>query len=213
MQPRQPGPSDAPTEGQDPCVHWGRDDQGAFHPDEAAVERAIAQAKRGNREGIRFLYCHYAARVLRSVRSVIADEYEAQDVTQDVFLKLITAVGSYERGSVPFSAWLTRVSRNVAIDHLRRRRPTPLDELPESLDRESFQDRHERAAELSAAFAELEQSQREVMLLRHVKGLQPREIAERLAKTESSIHGLHHRGRRSLQENLRLRGVAPVTAA
>lgn len=190
----------------------GREKDRAPHPDGALVERAIGNAKRGNREGIHYLYCQYAPMVLRSVRSVVADEYEAQDVTQEVFLKLITVIGSFEQGSVPFSAWLSRVSRNVAIDHLRRRRPTPLGELPEPFSQESFQDRSGRTAELTAAFAELEQSQREVMMLRHIHGLQPREIAERLSKSESAIHGLHHRGRRSLQASLRLRGVAPVTA-
>jgi RNA polymerase sigma-70 factor (ECF subfamily) len=51
-----------------------------------------------------------------------------------------------------------------------------------------------------------------VLVLRHVAGLSPGEIAERLDKTEGSIHGLHHRGRGALQEALRDLEAAPVTA-
>jgi RNA polymerase sigma-70 factor, ECF subfamily len=51
-----------------------------------------------------------------------------------------------------------------------------------------------------------------VLLLRHVVGLSPVEIAERLGRSESSVHGLHHRGRRALQQELRHQGLAPATA-
>ena len=50
------------------------------------------------------------------------------------------------------------------------------------------------------------------MLLRHVVGLTPGEIASRLGRTESSIHGLHHRGRRALQVELASRDSAPAIA-
>jgi RNA polymerase sigma-70 factor (ECF subfamily) len=49
-------------------------------------------------------------------------------------------------------------------------------------------------------------------MLRHIAGLSPNEIAERLGKTESSIQGLHHRGRAAIKVALKERGAAPVTA-
>jgi RNA polymerase sigma-70 factor, ECF subfamily len=55
-------------------------------------------------------------------------------------------------------------------------------------------------------------NQREVLLLRHVAGLSPREIAERLGKTEAPVHGLHHRGRRALSAALRELEAMPVEA-
>jgi RNA polymerase sigma-70 factor, ECF subfamily len=51
-----------------------------------------------------------------------------------------------------------------------------------------------------------------VLVLRHIAGLSPSEIAERIGKTESSVHGLHHRGRGALQETLRELEAAPVIA-
>jgi RNA polymerase sigma-70 factor (ECF subfamily) len=52
-----------------------------------------------------------------------------------------------------------------------------------------------------------------VLVLRHIVGLTPVEIADTLGKSESSVHGLHHRGRRTLQSNLQELGAAPVVAA
>jgi RNA polymerase sigma-70 factor (ECF subfamily) len=58
----------------------------------------------------------------------------------------------------------------------------------------------------------LPHDQLEVLVLRHVAGLSPGEIAERLGKTEASIHGLHHRGRGALRQALVEIDAAPVTA-
>ena len=55
----------------------------------------------------------------------------------------------------------------------------------------------DRARDLHAALASLPDEQRDVMIMRHVIGLSPPEIAERMGRSESSIHGLHHRGRRA----------------
>ena len=56
-------------------------------------------------------------------------------------------------------------------------------------------------------------AQREVLILRHVAGLSPVEIAKLTGKSEGSIHGLHHRGRRTLAAELASRGMAPTTMA
>ena len=66
--------------------------------------------------------------------------------------------------------------------------------------------------DLRHALEQLPEDQREVLILRHIAGLSPLEIADTLQKSESSVHGLHHRGRRSLQEKLTEMGAAPVVA-
>jgi RNA polymerase sigma-70 factor (ECF subfamily) len=175
------------------------------------VDRAVAQAKRGDHEGIRFIYSTYSNDVFRFVRSIIGDEHEAEDVTQTVFLKLMRVIAKYQRGTVPFTAWLMRVARNAAIDHLRERRPVPCEEIRGQSTHDDIDVNLERLIELRAAMAGLQDEQREVVLLRHVHGLAPGEIAERLGKSEGAVHGLHHRGRRAVQARLRERGLAPVT--
>ena len=87
---------------------------------------AVARAKEGDREAVRFLYLRYADNVYGYVRSIVRDDYEAEDVTQHVFAKLMTVIGKYEERDVAFSAWILRVARNVAVDHMRQRRADPV---------------------------------------------------------------------------------------
>jgi RNA polymerase sigma-70 factor (ECF subfamily) len=64
------------------------------------------------------------------VRSIAREPTEAEDVTQQVFVKLMTRIQKYGPRSVPFLAWILRVARNVAIDHLRQRRSVSYEEVP-----------------------------------------------------------------------------------
>jgi RNA polymerase sigma-70 factor, ECF subfamily len=190
-----------------------RFDPAATRPDRdpELIDRAVAQAKRGDHEGIRFIYVTYSGDVFRFVRSIVGDEHEAEDVSQTVFLKLMRVISKYERGTVPFTAWLMRVARNAAIDHLRERRPVPCEEIHGQTTSDEIDDNLQRLTEFREAVAGLQDEQREVVLLRHVHGLAPGEIAHRLGKSEGAVHGLHHRGRRAVQARLRERGMAPVT--
>ena len=179
--------------------------------DSRLVREAIARAKEGDRDALHFLYVRYAPEVQRLVRALIKDDHEAEDITQGVFLKLMSSIVRYEPREVPFSAWILRVARNAALDYLRARRATPVDEL-RLQDDERGRLRHERGSDLRQALELLPPEQRDVLILRHIVGLSPAEIATTLGRTESSIHGLHHRGRHSLQVSLRDLGAAPLVA-
>ena len=170
---------------------------------------AVARAKEGDREALRFLYVSYSHNIYGYVRSIVRDDHEAEDVTQHVFAKLMTTIGKYDDRGVPFFAWLLRMARNVAIDHLRANRVTPIETLPEA---GSTSDADiDQVQTVREALAALPEEQREVVVLRHMVGLTPGEIADRLGRTESSIHGLHHRGRRALQRELIALETSPAT--
>ena len=97
---------------------------------------AVARAKDGDADALRYLYLRYADNVYGYVCSIVRDEYEAEDVTQHIFAKLLTAIHRYEPRVVPFSAWILRVAHNAAIDHVRTRRPVPIEEVlpPDAVD-------------------------------------------------------------------------------
>src|SRR5919109_4148320 len=99
------------------------------------VALAVARAKQGDREALRYLYVQYADNVYGYVASIVKDEHEAEDVTQLVFAKLMTVLHKYEQREVPFASWLMRLSHNAAYDHLRRRLPTPVEEVRNPEDR------------------------------------------------------------------------------
>jgi RNA polymerase sigma-70 factor (ECF subfamily) len=175
------------------------------------VRRAVARAKEGDREAVRFLYLQYADNVYGYVRSIVRDDYEAEDVTQQVFTKLMVVIGRYEQRAVPFSAWILRLAHNAAIDHMRKRRAVPAAEVY-GADEHALEGNDDRSRELRLALADLPEEQRDVIVLRHVVGLSPTEIAGRMGKTEPSVHGLHHRGRAALRTALVERGCAPTVA-
>jgi RNA polymerase sigma-70 factor, ECF subfamily len=180
--------------------------------DRRLVAEAVRRAQRGEREAIGLLYARYADDVEGYVRSILRDRHEAEDVTQQVFAKLITAIGKYEQREVPFFAWMLRVARNVALDHIRARRAVPVGKVRLSETESSAPVGARPVDELREVLHELPRDQREVLVLRHLAGLSPREIAACTGRTEASIHGLHHRGRRTLQAGLVSRGLAPAVA-
>ena len=182
------------------------DDRG----DRAVVDLAIKRAKEGDAEALRFLYVRYADNVYGYVTSIVRDEHEAEDITQHVFTKLLTVLPRYEQREVPFSAWILRVARNVAVDHLRARRPTPTDD-PRPAVTQSDHGVSEYGQSLRQALRELPDDQRTVVVMRHLVGLSPTEIAERMGRTESSVHGLHHRARGTLRKSLVELECAPAT--
>lgn len=160
-------------------------------------------------EALHFLYVRYAAEVQRNISSVIKDQHQAEDITQDVFIKLTRVIGKYEPREVPFSAWILRVARNATIDYMRSQRMTPCEDI-RLRDDERGEISQRRGGDLRRALEQLPPDQREVLILRHIVGLTPVEIASLLDKTESSIHGLHHRGRSSLKSFLEDLGAGPV---
>ena len=192
---------------------------GRFRPDnnlskgadrDRLVAQAVTRAKAGDQEALRFLYVSYADNVYGYVRSIVRDDYEAEDVTQHVFAKLMVVLPKYEQRSVPFAAWILRVARNVAVDHMRARRAIPCEEVRELDERKDFGDSQQTSIALREALETLPEEQREVIVLRHLVGLSPGEIAGRMGKSEPSIHGLHHRGRGALRSTLAERECAPA---
>ena len=185
---------------------------GEARPTPELVTKAVARAKAGDMSAIHFLYVRFADDVFGYVKSIVHDSHEAEDITQNVFAKLSTAIRKYEPRQVPFTAWILRVARNAAVDNLRARRQIPFEEVrtdDDGHDQLGF----ERSQSLRDALWRLPDEQREVLVLRHLVGLTPLEIAGRLGKTEGSIHGLHHRGRSALQLALLEMAAGPVVAS
>jgi RNA polymerase sigma-70 factor, ECF subfamily len=195
-------------------THWTRSWEQGLGDDQAAnrlVAQAVVLAQAGDREALAFLYTRYAEDIYGYVRSIVGDHHEAEDITQHVFAKLIAVIGSYQAREVPFFAWMLRVARNVAIDHMRRQRLVPVEEVRGSAPAASDQRETAFVNDIREALATLPRAQREVLVLRHFAGLSPTEIATRTGRTEGSIHGLHHRGRRALSAELIRREAAPAT--
>jgi RNA polymerase sigma-70 factor (ECF subfamily) len=177
--------------------------------DREQVARMVVAAQEGDRDAWCWLYRRFRPSVLAAVRRVVQDPHEAEDVTQQAFAKLPRAIGRYQpRAGVPFAAWLLQLARNQAIDHLRRRRETLPDDALDDAPCEA-----PVPSTLRIAIDALPRDQRDVIVLRHLVGLSPGEIAAHLGRSESSVHGLHHRGRVALRAELCRLGGGPSVRA
>jgi RNA polymerase sigma-70 factor, ECF subfamily len=175
------------------------------------VTLAVAQVREGDSTGLHFLYLRYREQVRGCISRIVPDHHDAEDLTQSVFLKLMFVIDAYQPRGTPFGAWLMRVARNAAIDFVRARRALPKEGL-QLTDEGRDQAAAERLDSLKRALAGLPRDQREVIVLRFVAGLPAWEIAELLQKTNSSVEGLQHRGRRAVMAALEELDARPMTA-
>ena len=183
------------------------------HPPDAValVSAATERARDGDEDALRLLFLLYADNVFGFVLSIVHDEHDAEDITSEVFARLPRALTHYRVSSTPFVAWLLRVSRNAALDHLRAQRSVPLAEVPANSRAELHA--HERLDDLRSALEALPFDQRQVMVLRLVAGLTPAEVAERIGRSVDAVHALQHRARRRLRSELTQAGWAPTSHA
>jgi RNA polymerase sigma-70 factor (ECF subfamily) len=179
--------------------------------EEWRVRRVVLAARAGDRDAMRELYVLHAGAVHAHVLRVVGDAHDADDVTQQVFAKLLTALDHYRPGEAPFIGWVLRVAHNAAVDHVRRTRALPIDEVDEPEARDDRRAEEARTS-LNTVLASLPPAQRDVLLLTHLVGLSPQEIAELLGRSVRAVHGLHYRGRAAAQVALSDLGSAPRVA-
>jgi RNA polymerase sigma-70 factor, ECF subfamily len=179
---------------------------------EAEARRTTAEltrAARGDREALAGIYRRYSPGIYGYIRSIVLDAYEAEDLTQQVFIKLMTVPRQSFAGP-DFACWLLRVARNSAIDSLRRRRRTQLRDPHTWMPGGAAPDQEARRS-LEDALSQLSRGQRDVLLLTDVVGLTPRETARCLGKTDGAVSMLHHRARRIVRDTLADSGSGPCT--
>src|SRR5258708_10921602 len=144
----------------------------------------IAACQGGDREAFRLLFEAYKDRVFSiAVYSFGGDKTAAGDVTQQVFLKLMTSITQF-RGDAEFTTWLYRFVVNACIDERRRGRRlvaleenTPVGRFADKRQQEKNYARAEIAESVKAAISELKQKFRQPILLKYIEGLSYEEIA------------------------------------
>ena len=158
------------------------------------------------------LYDRFVERVYRYVYFRTGSHTEAEDLTEQVFLKAWEAIGRYRWQGRPFLAWLYRLAHNAHIDHVRSQRPTtsltndqrPLDLASPSA---SVELRRTLDAEVIAgALAELTIEQQQVIVMKFIEGLDNEQIAQLMDKREGAIRALQMRALMSMRRVLERQG-------
>jgi RNA polymerase sigma-70 factor (ECF subfamily) len=147
---------------------------------------------------------HYA-RALRVAGRLLNNPADAEDVAQEVFLKLWNdAAGIRDENSLP--AWLMRVATNLALDRLRRKTPTAVAELPDIIDESAAADRDAHRADISRivdrALAALPERQRLALVLVHFEGCEQKVAAAAMEVSIDALESLLARARRGLKAAL-----------
>lgn len=180
-------------------------------------EELVRAAGHGDRTAFAALVERHQSRVYRTLYQVVGHDQDAQDLTQDVFLKLYRSLELY-RGEAAFTTWLHRLTINLALDWLRARKRRPLQvplEPPteesdgpvrelrsEGLTPEEETVRSERHEELRRAIMNLGPDYREVVMLYHFQHLSYQQIADRLGVPPRTVETRLYRAKRYLREAL-----------
>lgn len=167
-------------------------------------EMTLARARRGDVAAHATLYRTYARPCYTLAMRVLGSSAAAEDIVQDVFLKLMDAIRQY-RGDAPFGAWLKRMTVNAAIDQLRSQRHIDPDD-PELLFANAAEPGNTLAADAYDAMGLLQRlppRARLILVLHELEGYTHKELAELFGQTESYSKSILSRSLRRLQEWLR----------
>lgn len=156
--------------------------------DEELVNRLL---ETGNTLYFEQLYSRYFQKVYYQVISYVKDAEEAQDLTQDIFVKLFGRLSNYQ-GKSSFSTWLFAISRNAVLDHLRRKKKIPethveesnLEIIPEVGDDELLKLRADR---LAIIMEEISPDDKAILIMMYAHEWQMDEISEHMGMSLSAI--------------------------
>jgi len=178
-------------------------------PQQIADPQLLSSAKGGDAEAFGQLYERYAERVFRYLFAHVDNRLDAEDITEDVFLRVWRSLPNYREQGVPFLAFLFRIARNALIDHYRRsgqskgqvsiedmalrdHNPGPGESALSSLERE----------ELRVSLEQLREDYRTVLVLRFLSELSPEETAQIMGRSPGAVRVLQHRALASLRTML-----------
>jgi RNA polymerase sigma-70 factor, ECF subfamily len=191
----------------------------ALEPDNLLVQHCL----RGENSAWEELVKTHTRRVYNLCYRFTGDPHAAEDLTQDVFIKVYRTLGSYSAAQGAFTAWMSSLTRNLLIDNYRR---TKRDRITDSIDEEATQmqveekpaagrrpdqiaEHNELQAQLQHALGQMPPDLREAVILRDLQGMDYREIREALGVPEGTVKSRINRGRIELARLLEQMGVRP----
>ena len=169
-------------------------------PDQDLLARAI----QGDAEAFGDLYERHLDEILRYVFYRVANRFEAEDLTETVFLKAWEALPRFESSRVNLRAWLYRIAHNVVVDHYRMRRATAtLADVPLRDDHPLPEQRvqaREQNQQLALAIQSLDANLQNVIICRFINGLSHAETAHIMGMREGHVRVLQHRALKKLRQ-------------
>ena len=161
-------------------------------------ESLVRRAQQHDTEAFSRLYEAYFDRIYRYIVLRIRNEAEAEDMTQQVFMKMLQSIASYKLKGIPFSSWLYRIAHNQVVDFLRQQNKKATVDI-EGLPLPDMGDDTQHVLELQGDIEQLKKAvqkltaaQQEVISLRFASELSIAECASIMGKSEGAIKALQH---------------------
>ena len=163
----------------------------------------VQQAASGDHTAFTSLYEMHAERVYRHVHFQVSDGHDAEDITQEVFVKAWKSLPRYKHTGAPFVSWLIVIARNTIVDHFRSRKNVrELDETNEphsQADPVSGVENEFGRAEVREAVMKLKGDRRTVILMHFIDGFSYEEIGRAIGKSEGAVRVIQHRALKELK--------------
>jgi RNA polymerase sigma-70 factor (ECF subfamily) len=179
---------------------------GSSDSDWEPQRKLVEDAQAGDLDALGSLYDNHINQVYRYALARLGNMHDAEDVAEEIFLKMLAGLPNYQWRKVPFAAWLMRIARNEVVSFARRNGRRSQDtELPEEVvdrgnnDPAETTERIMALEDLRKAVALLPEAQREVIILRFASGLSVADTARALGKQENNVKVLQHKGMQRLQ--------------
>jgi RNA polymerase sigma-70 factor, ECF subfamily len=181
------------------------DDPPPSNGDSSDPSRLVTRAQKGDREAVAALYQRFAPPIFRYIVRRVPSTADAEDLTAEVFLRMVESLPTYKQTGAPFEAWLYRIAAFRVADFYRRTARVEED-LSEFLmdDRplpEAFLD-GQRIEQMRGALRRLPDEYQTILILRFVERKTHEEVAHILGKTVASIKNVQYRALSRLTELL-----------
>lgn len=167
----------------------------------------IKRAEQGDPAVVIDLYERYQQAIFRYLYYRVGDQQTAEDLTSEVFLRMIESISNFKNQKISFQAWLFRVARNLSIDHYRKVSVHKDMQLGENLTQDSEEPLNLIEQEftfetLRRGLEKLPNHQRDVVVMRFIAGMPIGEVAQALHKSEDAVKGLQRRALLALRDIL-----------
>jgi RNA polymerase sigma-70 factor (ECF subfamily) len=173
--------------------------------DDEILERAID----GDQDAFGKLYEQYVGRIYNYIYYRTGNVYDAEDLTERVFMRALRHIGRYNQRGLPFSAWLYRIAHNLVANWHRdnsRRKEIPLDDGILSVHPGGFPEaeimRVEEQDSLLRVIRRLPSERQQLLILKFVDHLSNAEIGQVMGRTEGAIKSLYHRTLLAIRDEL-----------
>ncbi len=177
---------------------------------DSTIDHIVARCKAADRSALGELYDALVARVYRFVYFRVTSREDAEDLTEQIFVRIFEHIGQFDERGIPFEAWVFRIARNMIIDFYREHKVAvvPLEEALHVPDPGTSPEEQTVTAlqmeDVRSAIPKLPETYGEIIVLKFIEELDNEEISRILEKPVSHVRVLQSRAIQKLKEILRV---------